>query len=265
MLAGRGLTGMIGHTQPRRLAARSVSQRIAEEVGEKLGESIGFKIRFNEQGSQDSIVRLMTDGILLAELVGDRYLTKYDTIIIDEAHERSLNIDFIMGYLKQLLPKRRDLKVIITSATLDVNRFSRYFFDAPIFEVEGRSFPVELRYRPISEMSIGGSDDDEFDDFEENLPRAVVQAVEECFADAQQKGHPEHADILVFASTEQEIRELQETLEKHGPRHTEILLYTRALLWLNSNEFLAPVVADDALLLPPTSLKRHLLYPISVM
>ena len=231
MLAGRGLTGMIGHTQPRRLAARSVSQRIAEEVGEKLGESIGFKIRFNEQGSQDSIVRLMTDGILLAELVGDRYLTKYDTIIIDEAHERSLNIDFIMGYLKQLLPKRRDLKVIITSATLDVNRFSRYFFDAPIFEVEGRSFPVELRYRPISEMSIGGSDDDEFDDFGENLPRAVVQAVEECFADAQQKGHPEHADILVFASTEQEIRELQETLEKHGPRHTEILpLYARLAL-----------------------------------
>ena len=231
MLAGRGLTGMIGHTQPRRLAARSVSQRIAEEVGEKLGESIGFKIRFNEQGSQDSIVRLMTDGILLAELANDRYLTKYDTIIIDEAHERSLNIDFIMGYLKQLLHKRRDLKVIITSATLDVNRFSSYFFDAPVFEVEGRSFPVELRYRPISEMSIGGSDDDEFDDFEENLPRAVVQAVEECFADAQQKGHPEHADILIFASTEQEIRELQETLQKHGPRHTEILpLYARLAL-----------------------------------
>ena len=231
MLAGRGLTGMIGHTQPRRLAARTVSQRIAEEVGEPLGESIGFKIRFNEQGSQDSIVRLMTDGILLAELSNDRYLTKYDTIIIDEAHERSLNIDFIMGYLKQLLPRRKDLKVIITSATLDVNRFSNYFFNAPIFEVEGRSFPVELRYRPISEMSIGGSDDDEFDDFEENLPRAVVQAVEECFADAQQKGHPEHADILIFASTEQEIRELQETLQKHGPRHTEILpLYARLAL-----------------------------------
>ena len=123
MLAGCGLTGMIGHTQPRRLAARSVSQRIAEEVGEKLGESISFKVRFTEQGSQDSIVRLMTDGILLAELTHDRYLTKYDTIIIDEAHERSLNIDFIMGYLKQLLPRRPDLKVIITSATLDVNRF----------------------------------------------------------------------------------------------------------------------------------------------
>lgn len=117
MLAGRGLTGMIGHTQPRRLAARSVSQRIAEEVGEKLGESISFKVRFTEQGSQDSIVRLMTDGILLAELTHDRYLTKYDTIIIDEAHERSLNIDFIMGYLKQLLPRRPDLKVIITGST----------------------------------------------------------------------------------------------------------------------------------------------------
>ncbi|ENU30423.1 ATP-dependent helicase HrpA [Acinetobacter sp. CIP-A165] len=228
MLAGRGLTGMIGHTQPRRLAARSVSQRIAEEVGEKLGESIGFKIRFNEQGSQDSIVRLMTDGILLAELTNDRFLSKYDTIIIDEAHERSLNIDFIMGYLKQLLPKRPDLKVIVTSATLDVNRFSQYFYNAPVFEVEGRSFPVELRYRPISELNIVGSDDDEFDDFEENLPRAVVQAVEECFADADSKGHPEHADILIFASTEQEIRELQETLQKHGPRHTEVLpLYAR--------------------------------------
>nr|WP_284711536.1 ATP-dependent RNA helicase HrpA [Acinetobacter modestus] len=231
MLAGRGLTGMIGHTQPRRLAARSVSQRIAEEVGQKLGEAIGFKIRFNEQGSQDSIVRLMTDGILLAELANDRFLSKYDTIIIDEAHERSLNIDFIMGYLKQLLPKRPDLKVIVTSATLDVNRFSQYFNDAPIFEVEGRSFPVEVRYRPISELSIIGSDDDEFDDFEENLPRAVVQAVEECFADADGKGHPEHADILIFASTEQEIRELQETLQKYGPRHTEVLpLYARLAL-----------------------------------
>lgn len=231
MLAGRGLTGMIGHTQPRRLAARSVSQRIAEEVGQKLGESISFKVRFNEQGSNDSIVRLMTDGILLAELSNDRYLNKYDTIIIDEAHERSLNIDFIMGYLKQLVKKRPDLKIIITSATLDVNRFSDYFNGAPIFEVEGRSFPVELRYRPISEMTIGGSDDDDFDDFEENLPRAVVQAVEECLKDAEAKGHPEHADILIFSSTEQEIRELQETLQKFGPKHTQILpLYARLAL-----------------------------------
>ena len=231
MLAGRGLTGLIGHTQPRRLAARSVSQRIAEELKEPLGKSISFKVRFNEQGNQDSFVRLMTDGILLAELAHDRYLTKYDTIIIDEAHERSLNIDFILGYVKNILPKRPDLKIIVTSATLDVNRFSQYFHDAPIFEVEGRSFPVEVRYRPISEMTIGGSDDDEFDDFEENLPRAVVQAVEECFADAEAKGHPEYADILIFSSTEQEIRELQETLEKYGPRHTEVLpLYARLAL-----------------------------------
>jgi ATP-dependent helicase HrpA len=261
MLAGRGLTGLIGHTQPRRLAARSVSQRIAEEVGKKLGESISFKVRFNEQGSQDSIVRLMTDGILLAELANDRFLTKYDTIIIDEAHERSLNIDFIMGYLKQLLPRRKDLKVIITSATLDVNRFSNYFNNAPIFEVEGRSYPVELRYRPISEMTIGGSDDDDFDDFEENLPRAVVAAVEECFQDAQEKGHPEHADILVFASTEQEIRELQETLIKFGPRHTEVLpLYARLALGEQQKIFnpsgggrriiIATNVAETALTVP---------------
>jgi ATP-dependent helicase HrpA len=174
LLAGRGLTGLIGHTQPRRLAARSVSQRIAEELGEPLGKSVGFKVRFNETGDNNAFIRLMTDGILLAELAHDRFLTKYDTLIIDEAHERSLNIDFILGYVRQILPKRPDLKVIITSATLDVNRFSRYFHDAPVFTVEGRSYPVELRYRPISDLPVGGSDDDEFDNFEENLPRAVL-------------------------------------------------------------------------------------------
>ena len=236
MLAGRGLTGMIGHTQPRRLAARSVSQRIAEELSEPLGQSVGFKVRFNETGNSDAFIRLMTDGILLAELGNDRFLNKYDTIIIDEAHERSLNIDFLLGYIRQILPKRPDLKVIVTSATLDVNRFSQYFADvsgqgAPIFEVEGRSYPVEVRYRPVSELAVGGSEDDAFDDVEENLPRAVVAAVEECYQDAINKGHPEHADILVFASTEQEIRELQETLQKYGPRHTEILpLYARLAL-----------------------------------
>lgn len=236
MLAGRGLTGIIGHTQPRRLAARSVSQRIAEELGEPLGKSVGFKVRFNETGDGNAFIRLMTDGILLAELGNDRFLNKYDTIIIDEAHERSLNIDFLLGYIRQILPKRPDLKVIVTSATLDVNRFSRYFTNAsgqgaPIFEVEGRSFPVELRYRPVSELAVGGSEDDAFDDVEENLPRAVVAAVEECYADATAKGHPQLADILVFASTEQEIRDLQETLYKFGPKHTEILpLYARLAL-----------------------------------
>lgn len=231
LLAGRGLTGLIGHTQPRRLAARSVSQRIAEELGEPLGQSVSFKVRFNEQSSEHSLIRLMTDGILLAELAHDRYLNKYDTIIIDEAHERSLNIDFILGYIKTILPKRPDLKVIVTSATLDVQRFSHYFNDAPIFEVEGRSYPVEVRYRPISELSVHSSDDDEFDAFEENLPRAVVQAVEECFADAQQKGQPQLSDILIFASTEQEIKELQETLQKQHFPHVEILpLYARLAL-----------------------------------
>ncbi len=233
MLAGRGITGQIGHTQPRRLAARSVSNRIAEELGEQLGNTVSFKIRFNEQGTAQSVVKLMTDGILLAELGHDRFLSKYDTIIIDEAHERSLNIDFIMGYLKKLLPKRPDLKVIITSATLDTKRFSEYFsrYDnklkrnvpAPIFNVEGRSFPVEVRYRPLTDEPVTSSDDDSYDDFEENLPRAVVAAVEECFGDAQSKGHADQADILIFAATEAEIRELQEVLERHGPKHTEVL------------------------------------------
>ncbi|WP_198331656.1 ATP-dependent RNA helicase HrpA [Psychrobacter aquimaris] len=233
MLAGRGITGQIGHTQPRRLAARSVANRIAEELGEQLGNTVSFKIRFNEQGTAQSVVKLMTDGILLAELGHDRFLSKYDTIIIDEAHERSLNIDFIMGYLKKLLPKRPDLKVIITSATLDTKRFSEYFsrYDnklkrnvpAPIFNVEGRSFPVEVRYRPLTDEPVNSSDDDSYDDFEENLPRAVVAAVEECFSDAQNKGHADQADILIFAATEAEIRELQEVLERHGPKHTEVL------------------------------------------
>ena len=233
MLAGRGITGQIGHTQPRRLAARSVSNRIAEELGEKLGNTVSFKIRFNEEGTAQSVVKLMTDGILLAELGHDRFLSKYDTIIIDEAHERSLNIDFIMGYLKKLLPKRPDLKVIITSATLDTKRFSEYFsrYDAklkrkvpaPIFNVEGRSFPVEVRYRPLTDEPVTSSDDDSYDDFEENLPRALVAAVEECFNDAQSKGHADQADILIFAATEAEIRETQDVLERHGPKHTEVL------------------------------------------
>ncbi len=233
MLAGRGITGQIGHTQPRRLAARSVANRIAEELGEQLGDTVSFKIRFNEQGSAKSVVKLMTDGILLAELGHDRFLTRYDTIIIDEAHERSLNIDFIMGYLKQLLPKRPDLKVIITSATLDTGRFSEYFaqydkvkkrmLPAPVIDVEGRSYPVEVRYRPLTDAPVTSSDDDSFDEFEDNLPRAIVAAVEECFDDAVNKGHPEHADILIFAATEAEIREMQEVLIAHGPRHTEVL------------------------------------------
>lgn len=227
MLAGRGVTGQIGHTQPRRLAARSVASRIAQELGEPLGKTVSFKVRFTEEGGRDSIVKLMTDGILLAELGTDKFLTRYDTIIIDEAHERSLNIDFILGYLKGLLPKRTDLKIIITSATLDTERFAGYFakdgIPAPIFSVEGRSYPVEVRYRPLTDQIITSHDDDAFDEAEDNLPRALTAAIAECFDDAAKKGHPHQADILIFASTEAEIRELQEILTTHAPAHTEIL------------------------------------------
>lgn len=227
MMAGRGVTGQIGHTQPRRLAARSVAMRIAEELGETLGQTVSFKIRFAEEGGKHSIVKLMTDGILLAELGSDKFLANYDTIIIDEAHERSLNIDFIMGYLKRLLPKRPDLKVIITSATLDTQRFSDYFSvhgkPAPVYIVEGRSYPVEVCYRPLTDTIVSSQDDDAFDDIEDNLPRALTAAVNECFEDAHAKGHPDQADILIFAATEAEIRELQEVLMLYAPAHTEIL------------------------------------------
>jgi len=151
---GRGRRGLIGHTQPRRLAARTVAERIADELGQRIGESVGYAIRFDDQVGPQTAVKLMTDGILLAEMQHDRYLNAYDTIIIDEAHERSLNIDFLLGYLKQLLPKRPDLKVIITSATIDPERFAAHFADqdgnpAPIIEVSGRTYPVEVLYRPL--------------------------------------------------------------------------------------------------------------------
>src|SRR6202161_685153 len=152
---GRGVAGQIGHTQPRRLAARTVAERIAEDLGSPLGETVGYKVRFTDVSADDTLVKLMTDGILLTELTRDRQLSRYDTLIIDEAHERSLNIDFILGYLRQLLPRRPDLKVIITSATIDPERFSRHFAvagtDAPIIEVSGRPSPVEVRYRPLAD------------------------------------------------------------------------------------------------------------------
>ena len=150
--------GLIAHTQPRRIAARSVSQRIAQELNVNLGEEVGYQIRFNDQSNEQTLVKLMTDGILLAETQHDRFLNKYQTIIIDEAHERSLNIDFLMGYLKQLLPKRPDLKVIITSATIDVERFSKHFNDAPVIQVSGRTFPVETRYRPLIDLDEEGEE-----------------------------------------------------------------------------------------------------------
>lgn len=207
---GRGVDGMIAHTQPRRLAARSVANRIAEELNTPLGEKVGFKIRFSDQVSEQSYVKLMTDGMLLAEMQQDRFLNQYDTIIIDEAHERSLNIDFLLGYLKQLLDKRPELKLIITSATIDPERFSRHFNDAPIIEVSGRTYPVEVRYRDPSEM---GDDIDQTD--------AIVNAVDELFREAP-------GDILVFLSGEREIRDAQDALNRQQYKHTEVVpLYAR--------------------------------------
>lgn len=206
---GRGVKGLIGHTQPRRIAARSVATRIAEELKSELGSTIGYKVRFNDQISDNTLVKLMTDGILLAEIQNDRYLNQYDTLIIDEAHERSLNNDFILGYLKQILVKRPDLKVIITSATIDVERFSKHFNNAPIIEVSGRTYPVEVRYRPIVE--------------EENQDQlqGILNAVDELQAEGR-------GDILIFMNGEREIRDTAEALQKQELRHTEILpLYAR--------------------------------------
>ena len=206
---GRGVNGLIGHTQPRRIAARSVANRIAEELGSEMGSTVGYKVRFNDQVSENTLVKLMTDGILLAEIQTDRYLNQYDTLIIDEAHERSLNNDFILGYLKQILAKRPDLKVIITSATIDVERFSRHFNNAPIIEVSGRTFPVEVRYRPIVEEE----DQDQL--------QGILNAVDEL----QTEGR---GDILIFMNGEREIRDTAEALQKQELRFTEILpLYAR--------------------------------------
>ncbi|OSI08041.1 DNA helicase [Neisseria animaloris] len=206
---GRGAAGLIGHTQPRRLAARSVAERIAEELGSNIGQTVGYKVRFNDNISRDAYVKLMTDGILLAETQTDRFLTAYDTIIIDEAHERSLNIDFLLGYLKQLLPRRPDLKVIITSATIDAERFSKHFNNAPVLEVSGRTFPVDILYRPLHSQ-----DEDEA---EIELTDAIVDAADEL----AQLGD---GDILVFLPGEREIREAAEALRKSPLRRDDEIL-----------------------------------------
>ncbi|MBF6647260.1 ATP-dependent RNA helicase HrpA [Methylobacter sp. BlB1] len=212
---GRGASGFIGHTQPRRIAARTVADRIAEELGEPIGKSVGYKVRFNDKTHAESLVKLMTDGILLAESQNDPYLTQYDTIIIDEAHERSLNIDFLLGYMKWLLPKRPDLKLIITSATIDPQRFANHFNDAPIIEVSGRTYPVELRYRPIEQR------DEEDDETSDDLQQAILDAVDELQRDIR-------GDILIFLSGEREIRETADSLKKHHPTQYEILpLYSK--------------------------------------
>ena len=206
---GRGAAGLIGHTQPRRLAARSVAERIAEELKSEIGSAVGYKVRFTDHTSRDACVKLMTDGILLAETQTDRYLAAYDTIIIDEAHERSLNIDFLLGYLKQLLPRRPDLKVIITSATIDAERFSQHFNGAPVLEVSGRTYPVEILYRPLTSK-------DE-DDAEVELTDVIVDAADEL------AGHGE-GDILVFLPGEREIREAAEALRKSTLRRNDEIL-----------------------------------------
>ena len=211
---GLGVAGFIGHTQPRRIAARTVADRIAEELGEPIGKSVGYKIRFHDKTHAESLIKLMTDGILLAESQNDPYLSQYDTIIIDEAHERSLNIDFLLGYLKWLLPKRPDLKVIITSATIDTQRFSTHFNNAPIIEVSGRTYSVDMRYRPIEQKE----EDDETSD---DLQNAILDAVDELYRDLR-------GDILIFLSGEREIRETTESLKKHHPTQYEILpLYSK--------------------------------------
>ena len=206
--------GRIGHTQPRRIAARTVAERIAAELEVGLGDLVGYQVRFTRKASADTKIRVMTDGVLLAEIAHDRQLRKYDTIIIDEAHERSLNIDFLLGYLKTLLPKRPELKVIITSATIDTERFAAHFADpdgnpAPIVEVSGRTYPVEIRYRPLLQES------------DLDQAGAVAEAVKELVAEGD-------GDILVFFSGEREIRYAAEAINGLGLRFTEVLpLYAR--------------------------------------
>jgi ATP-dependent helicase HrpA len=220
LAAGRGAAGMIGCTQPRRIAARSVARRVAQELGVPVGGAVGFQVRFNDQVGPATRIKFMTDGILLAEMQSDRWLSAYDTLIIDEAHERSLNIDFLLGYLRQLLPKRPDLKVIVTSATIDTSRFAQHFNDAPVLEVEGRSYPVEVRYRPLD----SARDDRESEDLRESLStsEAIVAALEEITREDAS------GDVLVFLPGEREIRDLHHALGKRRFRHTEVLpLYAR--------------------------------------
>lgn len=209
---GRGIDGLIGHTQPRRIAARSIANRVAEELHSTVGDLVGYKVRFSDQVGDKTLVKLMTDGILLNEIHRDRRLSHYDTIIVDEAHERSLNVDFLLGYLKNLLPKRPDLKVIITSATIDTERFAEHFDNAPVVEVSGRMYPVDLRYRPLLDPTQSDPRDQ---------PQAITDAVVELFTEAD-------GDILVFCSGEREIRDAADAVEELGLRHTEVVpLYGR--------------------------------------
>ncbi|MHB1677524.1 MAG: ATP-dependent RNA helicase HrpA [Sulfuriferula sp.] len=216
LAAGRGRLGRIACTQPRRIAARTVAARIAQELGTRIGEGVGYKVRFSDQVRADSVIKVLTDGMLLAETTGNRDLREYDTIIIDEAHERSLNIDFLLGYLRQLMARRPELKLIITSATIDAERFSRHFNNAPVIEVSGRTFPVEIRYRPILAPETTEDGQKTRDIEEDRMILAIIDAVDELAAVGE-------GDILVFLPGEREIRETAEALRKHHPPHTEIL------------------------------------------
>ncbi|MES3006386.1 MAG: ATP-dependent RNA helicase HrpA [Pseudomonadota bacterium] len=223
---GYGAKGLIGHTQPRRLAARAVATRIADELDVELGKEIGFQVRFSDHTAQETLVKLMTDGILLAEIQKDHHLLKYEVLIIDEAHERSLNIDFLLGFLHQLLPARPDLKVVITSATIDVEKFSRHFKNAPIITVSGRTFPVDILYRPIN-TGNEESDTTEKNDNDAFLSTAICSALSEI-EEIERKEQQQPGDVLVFLSGEREIRDISVELRKYSMRNTEILpLYAR--------------------------------------
>jgi ATP-dependent helicase HrpA len=226
---GRGIRGTIGHTQPRRLAARTVAQRIADELGTSLGEAVGYTVRFTDQASDRTLVKLMTDGILLAEIQRDRRLLRYDTLILDEAHERSLNIDFLLGYLRELLPRRPDLKVIVTSATIEPGRFAAHFNGAPIVEVSGRTYPVEIRYRPLEVEAVADDDTDDPDDPDHEIVRTEMRDQTEAIVDAIAELEKEPpGDVLVFLSGEREIRDTSEALRSSFDEHTEVLpLYAR--------------------------------------
>jgi len=223
---GRGVRAMIGHTQPRRLAARTVAQRIADELGSPLGDAVGYSVRFNDHVSERTLVKLMTDGILLAEIQRDRRLMRYDTLIIDEAHERSLNVDFLLGYLHELLPRRPELKVIITSATIEPQRFAAHFSGAPIIEVSGRAYPVEVRYRPL-EVAVAATAHDDPDDPDDEVVRTEIRDEIEAIVDAVHELEAEPpGDVLVFLSGEREIRDTAEALSDLN--NTEVLpLYAR--------------------------------------
>lgn len=219
LAAGRGAAGLIGCTQPRRIAARAVAKRVAEELQVPLGKEVGWQVRFTEQVGEDTLIKFMTDGILLAEIQKDRYLSAYDTIIVDEAHERSLNIDFLLGYLKGLLRKRRDLKLIVTSATIDTERFAKHFDGAPVISVEGRSYPVEVRYRPLEDTN---ADVASKPDAEKSLYEGLLAACDEITREDAR------GDVLVFLPGEREIREVHHVLERRKYRETEVLpLYAR--------------------------------------